>query len=82
MLQANAYGDAFCLNFNLIIVEPAIDIACRMPCGKNDCRGTEGGSSLTFNPRDAVFLDEDTRHLRLEMHLTPRAKNGVKVCAW
>ena len=83
MLQAHTYSDALGLNLNLCLSQIAIHVAGRVTCGQDDrthilllaisCRIPANG----FHADHPVAINNQPRHLRLEMHLTATTENRV-----
>ena len=80
VLQPDAYGNTLCLNLHAVGIQPAIDVARRVACGKHDGRGAEHARlpvRLALDALDAVSRYQQRGHLRLEVHLSATAQNGV-----
>src|SRR5574344_312874 len=81
MFKSYTYSQPFSLNFHLIVIEPLVNIPCRMSCGKND-RTFEYlfRAAYTINSFDTSYLaiiNDKRSHLCLEMHFTSTFYNSV-----
>ena len=90
MLHTHTYGNALSFHYLTCITEAedilhagnvrkvSIYITCRMSCGKDYGISPEGGCSLSADAfhalHTAFVIDEEARHLGLEMHLTAAAE--------
>ena len=76
VFQPYSYSDAFRLDVYVVGIKPAVHVACRMSCGKDD-GAAERLARIRFDARHFIVFDDERVHACLEVHLPSAGKDGV-----
>ena len=76
MFQPYTYSNAFRFDIYPVGIQPAVDIACRVPRGKDD-RSAECLARVRIDAGYLPVFDDKRIHPCLEMYFSATGKDGV-----
>ncbi len=76
MLQSHTHSQTFCLYLHLIVMEPTVDVACRVACGQDD-RTMELLAVVGGDARHRPAADDEAVHAGLEVYLATVLQDSI-----